>query len=64
MFNFIIDAFKVHARVYPSKRTSTKKVDSIISYLSNGNILLQDAKYQTQSDINTKKNKIFTYFLK
>lgn len=64
MFNFIIDAFKVHNRVHPKSTHLEKKVNIIISYLSNGNILLQDAKYQTESDISTKKSNLFSYFLK
>ena len=64
MLNFITNLFKTPHRVYPANLSQNIKTEPIISYLSNGNILLQQAKYTTQQDIQNMKNDIFSYFSK
>ena len=64
MFNFINNLLKTPRRIYPSVKQPSIKTEPIISYLSNGNILLQQSKYTTENDIQNIKNDLFSYFTK
>jgi hypothetical protein len=64
MLNFITNLLKTPRRVHPSGLSQNIKTESIVSHLSNGNILLQQAKYTTHQDILNMKNNIFSYFSK
>ncbi|MEA3288848.1 MAG: hypothetical protein U9Q04_01600 [Campylobacterota bacterium] len=64
MFNFINNLLKTPHRIHPSTKLESIKTEPIISYLSNGNVLLQQAKYTTEKDIQNMKSDIFSYFSK
>ena len=64
MLNFISSLFKMPHRIHPTNSPKSMNTKSIVSYLSNGNILLQQAKYTTKQDIQNMKNDIFPYFSK
>ncbi len=64
MLKFISNILKTPQRLHPQSTAQAIKTESIIAHLSNGNILLQQAKYTTYQDISNMKNNIFSYFSK
>ena len=64
MFNFINLLFQTPHRRYPNEKNLQVNTKNIVSYLSRGNILLQNSRYTTQQDIDNMKKSIFQYFSK
>jgi hypothetical protein len=64
MLDFIYNIFKTPQRLYPKQINKNNSPRRIVSYLSNGNVLLQQSKYHTFKDIQKKKKDIFSYFHK